>query len=118
MSHFSLVRAVLLRSYERLQTELAHQVLHSLVIDLRSELANGSRHASVAIAPFVTGKERTDLRYQGLVLIARLSRFLLIVEGTTRQTSQFQQAGEREVSPQFNDYLRFLRVVVRCCCCA
>jgi hypothetical protein len=38
----------------------------------------------------VTGEEGTDLPFQGVVFIARLSRFLLIVKGAARQPSQLQ----------------------------
>lgn len=99
MSDFSLVRAVLLRPHQRFEAELAHQALNGLMIDRPAQLANGSSDSSIPIPPLVASVDDANLLLQVCILVARLGRLLLIVEGAACDARQLEQAFEGEVLP-------------------
>lgn len=64
-----------------------------------AQLANGRCDSPIAIAPLVVGVDVGNLRLQAGMLVALLGHPLLIVESTTRNVSQFEQARQRKVLP-------------------
>ncbi len=69
------------------------------MVDLSAQLPDGDRHASISIAPFVAGKNGSNLLLQHLMLVDDLRHLLLVIEGAAGQSGQLEQADQRELLP-------------------
>ena len=92
-SHFSFVRVILFDSNTANQSQFLHETLHRLVVQMYSFVAQCFGNTPVSIPAFVFVIDRSDLFFCPCIFICPLCPLQMVVEGGTRQLSDFKQEG-------------------------
>ena len=108
LAHFALVRAVFLHANTANKPQFLHQSLYCLVIDGKILVVKLVRDAPVAISSLVFMEQFCDLGFDDGILILPNHALCMVVEGCSRDLSDFQQHCQIMFLPLFLDHLYFL----------
>ena len=107
LAHISFVRAIFFHSDMTNQSQLLHESLYCLVVQIYSSAAKRNRDTPVAIPTFIFVVDSRNLCLCLCVFICPVHPLSVVVEGGTGQLSDFKQNRQWIFRPQFLDYQGF-----------